>query len=273
MSSSSFIILNGFDRSGTSAISRTLASHPSIELIMQPFNSGFLREKMYQVFSEQDEDSEAHRFFRALEHNRLENDIIKSHWHFKYSTTQQFIPGKLHLIKTTINHFAQRWMKDNFPSIDVWGIWREPVDIVSSIIRNGFYGEWYSDGINEIVPTLKEELFLGDLYLSFAGGLETNVQKTAFLLAVRTHFFLEYLDADKLLVYEDFRNDPYHLTKLTNFYRQESFDFKEPAKKDLNIIGHAMAANTGYDFSASELDFMEKVFTPIQKLKVQKFKV
>ena len=268
---SNFVIINGFDRSGTSAISRTLASHHEIELIMQPFNSGFIKERMYEVFSEQDEESEAHRFFKALENNRLENDIIKSHWHLKYSTTHQFIPGKLHLIKTTINHFAQRWMKDCFPSIDVWGIWREPKDIVSSIIRNGFFGQWYSNGINQIATTLEEVPFLRDHYLTFAKELETDVQKTAFLIAVRTHFFLEYLDSDKLLVYEDFKNDPSHLTKFKNFYGQESLNFKEIAKIDLNITGHSMLKNTGYKFSAIELDFMEKIFVPIRKLKAQKF--
>ncbi len=268
---SSFVIINGFDRSGTSAISRTLSSHPETELIMQPFNSGFIRERMYQVFEEEDELHEAFRFFRALENNRLDNEIIKSHWHFTHSTTQEFVPGKLHLIKTTINHLAQRWTKSHFPAVHVWGIWREPIDIVSSIIRNGFFGEWYADGIKEILPTLQKEKFLGEIYLSFSETLETDVQKTAFLLAVRTHFFLQYLDADKLLSYERFRQDSNYLNGFTQHYGLNKFDFEKSANEDLNIIGQPMAENKGYTFSVTDMDFMNRIFTPINNLKQQKF--
>lgn len=269
---SAFIIMNGFDRSGTSAISRTLASHPSIELIMQPFNSGFIREKMYQVFKEWDEESNAFRFFRALEDNRLENDIIKSQWHYKYSTTKKFIPGKVHLIKTTINHLAQRWMINNFPSVDVWGIWREPKDIVSSILRNGFYGEWYSEGVSKIIPTLKGESFLGDFYLNFVDELKTDAQSTAFLVAIRTHFFLEYLNKDKLLIYECFKRNPNYLNEFIAHYDYQFFDFREPARRDLNIIGQPMRKDTTHEFSLEEIDFMEAIFTPIIELKTNKFK-
>src|SRR5690606_25631938 len=127
-------ILNGFDRSGTSAISRLLAFHPQIELIMEPFNSAFIRDKMYQSLDENDRTRPEHHFFTDLSNNLLINDLIKYHWHKKYSSTYAYKEGKLHIIKTTINHFAQKWMADNFSQIDVWGIWREPHDIVDSII-------------------------------------------------------------------------------------------------------------------------------------------
>lgn len=270
---SEFVIINGFDRSGTSAISRTLSSHPGMELIMQPFNSGFIRKNMYKVFSEEDESSDAFKFFRALEQNELDNSLIKSHWHFKFSSTQEFVPGKIHLIKTTINHLAQRWMKDNFPAIDVWGIWREPTDIVSSIMRNDFYGEWYEDGIVEILPTVKKEEELANTYLHFVDALQTNVQKTAFLLAVRTHFFMMHLDADKLLIFEEFNQNPAYLQIFTDYYALAKNDFAEPAKKDLNIIGQSMGANRGYDFKEEDAKFMKEIFTPIKKLKADKFQL
>lgn len=56
----------------------------------------------------------------------LRNDLIKSHWYFEYSTTTVYKENQLHLIKTTINHLFQKWMKLNFPDIEVWGIWRIP---------------------------------------------------------------------------------------------------------------------------------------------------
>jgi hypothetical protein len=270
---SRFVIINGFDRSGTSAISRTIASHLETELIMQPFNSGFIRREMYKVLDEEDKCSEVFRFFSDLEKNRLNNELIKSHWHFEHSSTLEFVPGKLHVIKTTINHLAQRWMKHNFPSIDVWGIWREPIDVVASIIRNGFYGEWYVNGIAEILPTIEKEEFLREVYWSFTDELNSEVKKTAFLLAVRSHFFMKYLDADKLLVYEEFRNNPSYLNMFTNHYGLAAKSFEESAKKDLNIIGQLMAEYKGYIFSTDDLEFMEKIFVPIQQLKARKFRV
>ena len=135
-----FLIINGFDRSGTSAITRLLATHPKVELIMQPFNSGFIRKKMYSILEETDECRPEHVFFKALKNNEIKNELIDSYWHYEHSTTQHFKDGQLHIIKTTINHFTQKWMNENYPEIDVWGIWRDPKDIVDSIIRNKFYG-------------------------------------------------------------------------------------------------------------------------------------
>ena len=57
------LILNGFDRCGSSAIARVLSKHPDIELIFQPFNSGNIRRIMYQIMSEQNAKEEDYRFF------------------------------------------------------------------------------------------------------------------------------------------------------------------------------------------------------------------
>src|SRR5690606_9554940 len=198
---SDFVILNGFDRSGTSAISKVLLSHPQIELIMQPFNSGFIREKMYKILDEDDRESPEHQFFSDLSNNTLNNDLIKSHWHEKYSSTHKYQEGKLHIIKTTINHFAQRWMVDNYPEIDVWGIWREPKDIVDSIIRNYFYNDWYKDAIREIIPTIKSESSLSNHFQIYLPLLNSKVYETAFLLAVRSYFFFLHLYPQNVINY------------------------------------------------------------------------
>ena len=42
------LILNGFDRCGSTAMARTLARHPEVEVLMQPFNSGSIRSKLSQ---------------------------------------------------------------------------------------------------------------------------------------------------------------------------------------------------------------------------------
>lgn len=215
---SDFIILNGFDRSGTSAISRTLATHPKVELIMQPFNSGFIREKMYQLLDVKDPNSPEHIFFTDLQNNRINNDLINSHWHQKYSTTTEYVDGHLHIVKTTINHFAQKWMDENYAEIDVWGIWRDPKDILESIIKNDFYTEWYDDAIEKITITVIKEEILKKNYLSFIDQLNSEIKKTAFLIAVRSHFFFKYLTPGKVLNYELFKKNPNYLNVFLKSY-------------------------------------------------------
>jgi hypothetical protein len=268
---SDFKIINGFDRSGSSAISQTLASHHDVELIMQPFNSGFIRRKLYQIFDETNKDSEAFQFFEGLRNNQIKERFIQSQWYYKFSSTKQYIPNKLHLIKTTINHFAQKWMKENFPDIDVWGIWREPRDIVSSIIRNGFYGKWYPEGVREIIPTVLKEPELKKNYQSFINELDNEIKNTSFLLAVRTHFFLKYLDKDKLIVYENFQDNPNYLWKFTRFYGLPDKDFTEAAKGDLNITGKKLKHNDKNFFNELDIEFMNRIFEPIKQLKNNKF--
>lgn len=266
-----FIILNGFDRSGTSAISRTLANHPDIELIMQPFNGGFIRKKMYEIFQEKDPHSDAFRFFKGLQHNQIKEEFINSKWYYEYSTTRHFKPGKIHLIKTTLNHLAQKWMKEYFPDIDVWGIWREPPDIVSSIIRNGFYAKWYPEGVKEITPTVKNEPELKRHYQGFVNQLDNQIKKTAFLVAVRSHFFFKHLDKEKLIAYEDFAVNPNSLWKFTHYYGLHENDFNEVANGDLNLTGKREKRLDNNIFNESDVDFMNEIFTPLIKLKEDRF--
>ena len=271
---SNFVILNGFDRSGTSAISKTLSYHPKTELIMQPFNSGFIRKKMYEVFGdiESKEVEEARIFFNNLLEKKINNELIKSEWHFKFSSTQNYVPEKLHIIKTTINHLAQKWMKENFLDIHVWGIWREPKEIVSSIMQNNFYNEWYKEAVISLKKTIRSVDFLKENYFHLIEFLDTDVKRTSFLIAVRTHFFLYYLDSDKLIDYSIFVKDANRgLQFFCDFYKLNDFDFNKYSKNDLNIVGKSYKSSRKFFFSESELAFMNTIFKNINNLKKEKF--
>lgn len=260
---SDFIILNGFDRSGSSAISRTLAGHPDIELIMQPFNSGFLRKQMYEILDKSSNQEEAHKFFSLLKNNKLNESLISSQWHYKYSSTREFVPGKKHLIKTTLNHFAQRWMNDHYPEIDVWGIWRDPYDIVSSIIRNGFYDRWYAEGLKEILPAVKQEESLKQNFLNFFDKIEGQVQEVGLLVAVRSYFFFRHLDKDKIINFEIFKERPNAaLGGFLKYYQLGDFDFNSFTKEDLNIIGKEMKSKDKNNFWIGEKDkkMLDEIF-------------
>ncbi|MEX0719975.1 MAG: hypothetical protein WD059_04850 [Balneolaceae bacterium] len=268
-----FTIVNGFDRSGSSAITRLLSTHPKVELIMQPFNSGFIREKMYSILKETDEKSPEHVFFKSLKNNKLNNDLIKSHWHYKHSTTQSFREGQLHIIKTTINHFAQKWMNENYPDIDVWGIWRKPEDIVDSIIRNEFYGEWYEDALTQIIPTVNNSKLLYKYYLRFISDLDSITKKTAFLVAVRSHFFFYYLKPQYVIEYEKFTEDPNYLNSFFNHYELSSIDITERSSNDLNIIGKYKDKKEEVNYSEEEENFMDEVFKPLKELVAERHKI
>lgn len=265
-----FVIINGFDRSGSSAITKLLATHPHVELIMQPFNSGFIRKNMYSILEETDEQSPEHVFFKALKNNKLKNDLIVSHWHYKYSTTQKFKEGQLHIIKTTINHFAQKWMIENYPEIDVWGIWREPNDIVDSIIRNKFYGEWYTEAIEQIVPTIRNIELLDKYYSEFITELDSLAKKTSFLVAVRSYFFFYYLKPELVIDYGKFNQDPNYLNLFLGYYDISSIDMSEKSSYDLNIIGEYETGKEKINYTEEEEIFMHKLFKPLKALVAEK---
>lgn len=268
-----FVLVNGFDRSGSSAITRLLATHPNVELIMQPFNSGFIREKMYSILEETDEYSPEHVFFKALKNNRLNNNLINSHWHHKHSTTHEFKEGQIHLIKTTINHFSQKWMYENYPEIDIWGIWREPNDIVDSIIRNKFYGEWYEDALEQIIPTIRSTKLLDKHYSEFISELNSIVKKTSFLVAVRSHFFFYYLEPEFVIEYRKFEQDPNYLNFFLGHYKLSSTDLSENSSDDLNIIGKYTNKKVKIDYSQEEQSFMKKLFEPLKELVANRHKI
>lgn len=269
-SKSSFVILNGFDRSGSSAISKTLAIHPQVELIMQPFNSGFIREYMYMPIEISKNVGIAHRFFDALKENYLDNSLIKSHWHTKFSSTQKYKPGKLHLIKTTINHFAQRWMLQNYDDIDVWGIWRNPIDIFESIKRNNFDTDWYSDALLELAPTIVAEPVLKE-FKGFLDGDLTPNQELALLISARSYYFFYFLKPEHIISYELFREDPN--AALKRFVKKTAigeYSFEKYAKQDHNIAGQPYTSEKPL-LDSEVVSEITPIFAPLLNLHKQKF--
>lgn len=269
------LIINGFDRSGSSALVKTLASHPEIEIIFQPFNSGSIRRKMYQVLSDRIASPEDIRFFTALEQGRLWREYIISPWHEKHSTTQVFIPGKLHVLKTTINHLTIRWIHERFPGIEFWGIWRDPFDILASLVRNDFYGQWYADALPLVDKTLQDNTDFPSVFRDLLNGIVNNeIRALAFLIAVRSYFFFKYLDPQKLINYEVFKSNPNsELNKLTDYFDLEEGAFSSESDKDHNVIGHKYEKGENYRdlLNAAEVSFAHEVFSPLLTLMQERF--
>lgn len=258
-------ILNAFDRSGSSAISQTLAQHPQIELIFQPFNSGSIREKMYEILEARNASLADKRFFEALQQGRLDESYIASRWHYKYSTVRELQPGRLHLIKTTINHFTAEWQQRYFPQLGLWGIWRDPMDILRSLLENDFVEVWYRDALEAIRPSLSQRNYLQP-YQGFLNQLEDAASLGAFLIAVRSHYFFEHLPKSQILFYEEFTKQPNKaLSGLLGHYGLESFDFEAASKEDWNVKGKAFGRQKKKEALPNEAK-LEAIFAPLRAL-------
>lgn len=259
------LVLNGFDRSGSSAISQTLAQHPQIELIFQPFNSGSIREKMYEIMEAGNASAADQRFFEALEEGYLEESYIASQWHYKYSTVRQLQPGRLHLIKTTINHFTAEWQQEHFPQLGLWGIWRDPMAILRSLLENDFVEAWYQDAFKAILPSLNKRSYLKP-YQNFLDQLDDAASLGAFLIAVRSHYFFEQLPQPRILFYEDFIQQPNKaLSKITKHYGLDDFDFEAASKADWNVKGKAFKRQKSKADLPNKAK-LEALFAPLRAL-------
>jgi len=242
-----FVLLNSFDRTGSSAISRTLAHHTDIELIFQPFNSGSIRHKMYQILNEENASEADYSFFKQLINNYLDESYIQSDWHEKYSSTRTIQDGKLHLIKTTLNHFTAEWMLQNFPSVSLWGIWRKPMDILCSIVRNDVFEKWYSDAKKQIIPTVVNTPILRDQFVQYIPQLNRPAKIMAFLIAVRSYYFFYHLPQGQIILYDDFSKRPNGtLNHFLDKQDLQSFDFNDFASTDWNVSGKAFQLGAIY---------------------------
>lgn len=262
-------ILNGFDRCGSSAISRTIATHPDIEIIMQPFNSGSIRHNLYQVINDKNATQQDYDFFRKLEKGILDRSYIKSEWFEKHSSTLEFLEGKVHLIKTTQNHFTIAWVRNNFPLIENWGIWRDPFDILASLIRNDFHILWYAGAISELIETVLNNELLGAKFGKHTVHLNTPVREMAFIVAVRSWFYFYHIEPAKVICYADFVKDHNKALKpILDYFHLTFYDFGGASVTDLNIIGRNYHQASCYIASIPKEDWSicECLFDPLYEL-------
>ncbi len=262
-------ILNGFDRSGSSAISRVLATHPDIEIIMQPFNSGSIREKLYQIIDESNASDADIEFFRKLEHGALELSYIKSKWHNQYSSVPDFVAGKLHLIKTTQNHLTISWVRQEFPGIENWGIWRDPLEILASLLRNDFHTAWYADASAVLENTVRNSDLLAGKFARFIPGLTNQVRQMAFNIAARSWYYFYHLEPGKTLYYQDFSRDcNLALLPVLEYFELAPFTFETTTENDLNITGKQFAPGSSHldCIPPEDRDFCEQLFQPLHEV-------
>lgn len=267
------LIINSFDRSGSNAVIKVLAQHPDIEYFMNPFNSTNIRKRTNENLTSENATEEDYRFFKDLEAQKLEESYIKSKWFYTHSTTTKFEQGKLHILKTTLNHLSTEWVQKNFPGIEMWGIWRNPFDIIASIIRNNYYKAWYKGFIEQIVHTVKTNPELSEIFSSYLPLLDTDTKRLSFILSVKNYYFFDKLSLQKVINYDHFIIDPNAaLQPFLKYFHLSQFVFQK-ADNDLNIVGKTYEPGKHYRayIPENEIDSIQKILSPLDELVTKKF--
>lgn len=260
------LLLVGFDRCGSSMISRVLAAHPQVELLFQPFNSTEIHRAQWRAWPPGERHPATERFLDRLLGGEIDRDYLASDWFDHHSSTDRVVPGALHLIKDTKVHFQLPWLHARFPEIPVWGIWRDPRAIVCSLMRNGFHRSWYGDIGVEQLRAMVERIPGLEPYAPMLREEAGEHERMALVVALRTHRFVLDLPADRWLVYEEVVAEPNRaLGGFLDGSGLEPFDFAPHLGRDLNVVGRPFEKSELWRefFSAEEIADLDRVFAPL----------
>jgi len=232
------VVLNGFDRSGTSFIGGMLARHPQVNYFFQPFSSTDIHRAQYEIWGDEDGSPAAESFLRSMREGRIERDFIASDWFDRFSEYDLEDNRGIGIIKETKLHTKIDWLRRTLQGIEIYGIWREPVAVLCSLLRNGFHRKWYGSPAFEKTCSLirqDERLFMYKQFMNESLGEEARM---ALIIAVRTQLMISGLGPDKWLVYERVLSDPDdELNRFCRNFGLNEFGFSSRRHKDFNVIG------------------------------------
>ncbi|HXH18243.1 MAG TPA: sulfotransferase [Chitinophagales bacterium] len=255
--------LIGFDRSGSSMIARMLAHHPQINLLFHPFNSTEVTHTQWRYWEPEEKHNATARFLRKMTEGVLDKSYIKSDWFYNYSKTLEIQPDGLNLIKDTKFHFKIEWLRKNFPQIEVFGIWRNPRDILCSLLRNDFHRTWYSHLNIELLMSICSGIKRLRKYRQFLKAPIGQEEIMAIALAMRTEMLLVQTKKTNWLVYEKILAKPdVHLNSFTARFRLKPFQFGKFLQNDYNVAGKKFEKTGQWKtfFSASEKKKVNRIF-------------
>jgi hypothetical protein len=234
-----FVILNGFDRSGTSMMAKVLAHHPDIECLFQPFSSTVVHKTQWKYWAPGEDWPEVQAFLDGLLNGEIDRSFIASDWFKNHSTTFDIRSGKTYVIKDTKLHFKVDWLKENYPSLSIYAIWRTPHGILASLLRNGFYGDWYGDDdYQSLLAYVCTDDALPDNLVAHVERANSDLEKMAAMVAVRTAVMSRSIPKSHTLVYENVLKDAEaEFRKLTDPLGLDPYPFSDHLDQDYNITG------------------------------------
>ena len=259
-------ILVGFDRTGSSMIAKVLGMHPAINLIFQPFNSTIITKSQWEIWPEDYKEPETEVFLKQLLEGKIYKEYIRSDWFYNHSTSHDFEPGQLNLIKDTKLQFKIPWLQANFPEIKLFGIWRDPRAVLCSLVRNDFHKAWYGDIDKELIQAMIKSSELLSDYEQLVPADPDEVELMALAIALRTHFMVKTISPGNWVVYEQIMKDPDQcLNEFTSKFGLDRFEFSEWINTDYNIIGKPFQERDLWKtfFPENVLNSINNIFAPL----------
>lgn len=264
MNHPTIIILIGFDRCGSTMISKLLAKNPKINLLFQPFNNSELTQSQWEIWKPEFDNSIWYSFFRNLsEKGAIDHEHIKSQWFFNHSTSLAINSDQLNLIKDTKLHFKVNWLMQNFPNIIIRGIWRDPRAILCSLVRNNFHETWYGH-LNQ--ANLNQLIRSYDFFEPFYHLLDRKFDQLEVMatgLALRTYYLLLNLSSEQWLNFKEILNGPNKaLQKFSSelLATGDNFNYHKFLEQNYNIAGKPF----------ENQDLWQSYFTEDQKMRINK---
>ncbi len=261
------LLLNGFDRCGSSLIGGLLGLHPDAAYFFQPFNRTEVHASQYEVWSETEEHPATQRFLAEFLNGRIDEGFLGADLFRKHSTAAAPRAHGLNVIKETKVHFKSAWLQHHFPTIALRGIWRDPRGILCSLMRNGFATSWYGrPAFEAIAATIRNTADL-EAYLPFLDCPLEPYEEVALVIAARTHVFAGSLSPERWISYEELLQDCDRvLNELIEPFGLAPFHFEQHLRRDHNVSG---VPSQGADlwksyFSTQQLARLDRIFAPLE---------
>ncbi len=232
------VLLIGFDRSGSSMVSKLLARHPDVSLLFQPFNSSEVHRAQWTIWPPEQPAPRTEAFLRGLLEGHLDRSYVHSDWFWEHSTDHDVDPARVNLIKDTKLHFQVPWLAKRFPELELCALWRDPRGILCSLLRNDFYRRWYGDDafaeLRDLVQE-RDELAAFRPALADAGN---DLRRMAAIVAVRSAALFRAVPPERQLDYEAVVADPdAALAPALARWGLPPFRFSDQRRPDENVVG------------------------------------
>ncbi|WP_145195331.1 hypothetical protein [Planctomycetes bacterium Poly30] len=261
------LLLNGFDRCGSSLIGGLLARHPDAAYFFQPFNRTEVHASQHEVWPPEEAHPATERFLSEFLAGRVDRDFLGADLFERHSTAAAPRLDGLNVIKETKVHFKSTWIQRRFPSIALRGIWRNPRGILCSLLRNGFASSWYGKPAFEAISATVRRTPELAAYLPLLEESLEPYEEVALVIAARTHLFGATIPPEHWISYEELLLDCDRvLNELIEPFGLAPFHFEPHLHRDHNVSG---SPSQGADlwrtfFSDRQLERLEDLFAPLE---------
>ena len=256
------LLLIGFDRCGSSMISRLLSQHPQVNLLFQPFNSSEISRTQWEFWPPEESHPQTEKFLTGLINGKIDLKYINSEWFYEYSSSKEIREGELNLIKDTKFQFKLKWLRNNCNKIEVYSIWRNPESILLSLVRNDFHQSWYGYVTLEMLRNPVFNLDFLNPYYEIAERNLDEIERMALGIAIRTQAVIEVLPSERWLIYEDIMKRPDEIMNdFVGRYGFQPFPFSKYLNVDYNVAGKILKReDISGILSISQIKTVQEIF-------------